>query len=345
MSSERWDVTHSHGEFSCPNIRGWLCGWSVIFVRGGPSLSYSWMIGRKIVVQICWIPIVLLFFAFFPVGVTWLLLFSNLFGEVVGGVACFFRVSCQTLRFIVWCKAWNVLFHMCQMMISTRFRFPWRRVLASGVEFPGPSSEGDSWGGVWCPTWWTEIRVKFEGRVRCNNAGIRIIHSSQPASFSNLAEVCMKLGAARLCYFVFRRMIWVHYCSSKGHQRHPLTKPHNPCPLKRGMWPTRMGDFSCPYICKDNTSSDPFSRCKSVQQFGYIWNWRSQNTVWLQVHNWTIKIQKERTLHLVLRLRGETERQDARHQWQRDRQDPEHLPQSAHEPQHVNWCTRDPMCA
>ena len=29
-------------------------------------------------------------------------------------------------------------------------------------------------------------------------------------------------------------------------------------------------------------------------------------------------IQKERTLHLVLRLRGETERQDARHQWQRD---------------------------
>ena len=37
-------------------------------------------------------------------------------------------------------------------------------------------------------------------------------------------------------------------------------------------------------------------------------------------------IQKERTLYLVLRLRGETERQDARHQWQRDHQDPEHLP-------------------
>ena len=56
-------------------------------------------------------------------------------------------------------------------------------------------------------------------------------------------------------------------------------------------------------------------------------------------------IQKERTLHLVLRMRGETERQDARHQWRRDHQDPEHLPHSAHEPKHVNWCTRDSMCA
>ena len=73
--------------------------------------------------------------------------------------------------------------------------------------------------------------------------------------------------------------------------------------------------------CKDNTSNDPFYRCKSVQEFGYRWNWPSQNTVWLQVHKWTTKIQKDRTLHLVLRLRGETERQDARHQWQRDHQD------------------------
>ena len=32
------------------------------------------------------------------------------------------------------------------------------------------------------------------------------------------------------------------------------------------------------------------------------------------------RIQKGRTLHLVLRLRGETERQDARHQWHRDHQ-------------------------
>ena len=163
MSSERLDVTNSHEEFSCPNIRGWFCGWSVNFFRGGPSLSYSRTIGIIIVFQICWTQIVLLFFAFFPVGVTWLLLFSNLFGEVVGGMACFFRVSCQTLRFIVWCKAWNVLFHMCQMMIPTRFRFPWRRVLASGVEFPCPSSEGDSWGVVWCKIFGTEIRVKFIG--------------------------------------------------------------------------------------------------------------------------------------------------------------------------------------
>ena len=28
-------------------------------------------------------------------------------------------------------------------------------------------------------------------------------------------------------------------------------------------------------MCKDNTSNDPFSRCKSVQQFGHRWNWRS----------------------------------------------------------------------
>ena len=45
--------------------------------------------------------------------------------------------------------------------------------------------------------------------------------------------------------------------------------------------------------CKDNTSNDPFSRCKSVQQFGYRWNWRSQNTVWLQVHNCTTKSRRK----------------------------------------------------
>ena len=41
------------------------------------------------------------------------------------------------------------------------------------------------------------------------------------------------------------------------------------------------------------------------------------------------KIQKEITLHVASRMRGETERQDARHQWQRDHQDPEHLPHRA----------------
>ena len=39
--------------------------------------------------------------------------------------------------------------------------------------------------------------------------------------------------------------------------------------------------------CKDNTSNDPFSRCKSVQKLATEKNWRSQNTVWLQVQKWT----------------------------------------------------------
>ena len=45
--------------------------------------------------------------------------------------------------------------------------------------------------------------------------------------------------------------------------------------------------------CKDNTSNDPFSRCKSVQRFGYRWNWRTQNTVWLQVQKWTAKSRRK----------------------------------------------------
>ena len=51
-------------------------------------------------------------------------------------------------------------------------------------------------------------------------------------------------------------------------------------------------------------------------------------------------IQKEKTLHLVLRLRGDDARQHVRHQWQRDHQDPEHLLHSAHEHWHMKW-----MCA
>ena len=39
--------------------------------------------------------------------------------------------------------------------------------------------------------------------------------------------------------------------------------------------------------CKDNTSNDPFSRCERVQEFGCRRTWRLQNTVLLQVHNWT----------------------------------------------------------
>ena len=57
------------------------------------------------------------------------------------------------------------------------------------------------------------------------------------------------------------------------------------------------------------------------------------------------RVQSDYKCTIGLQYPGETERQDARHQWQRDHQDPEHLPHSAHEPQHVNWCTRDLMCA
>ena len=43
-------------------------------------------------------------------------------------------------------------------------------------------------------------------------------------------------------------------------------------------------------------------------------------------------------------MRGETERQDARHQWQRDHQDPEPSTQRTWTTTR-EWCTRDPMCA
>ena len=67
-------------------------------------------------------------------------------------------------------------------------------------------------------------------------------------------------------------------------------------------------------------------------------------TIWLQVKltiteyslttsaQLDYKIQKERTLHLELRLRGE----DLQHQWQRDHRDSEHLQHSAHEHWHVS---------
>ena len=85
-------------------------------------------------------------------------------------------------------------------------------------------------------------------RVRCNNARIRIFHLSLPAQVILLSRRSLyEVGCGSVVLpFVFRHMIWVHYCSSKGHQRHPLTKPHDPCPLKGGMWPTRMGDFRVP---------------------------------------------------------------------------------------------------
>ena len=66
--------------------------------------------------------------------------------------------------------------------------------------------------------------------------------------------------------------------------------------------------------CKDNTSNDPFSRCKSSQQFGLQMKLTITEYSLTTSAQLDYKIQKERTLHLVLRLRGETERQDARHQ-------------------------------
>ena len=66
--------------------------------------------------------------------------------------------------------------------------------------------------------------------------------------------------------------------------------------------------------CKDNTSNDPFF---AMQKCATIW---LQMKLTITGYSLTTsaqmdyKIQTERTLHLVLRLRGETERQDARHQ-------------------------------
>ena len=82
--------------------------------------------------------------------------------------------------------------------------------------------------------------------------------------------------------------------------------------------------------CKDNTPNDPFSRCKSVQQFGYRWNWRSQNTVWLQQ-----ELQHPEGKKFTLGIASAWWNR-ARHQWQRDHQDPEHLQHSAHEHWHVS---------
>ena len=92
-------------------------------------------------------------------------------------------------------------------------------------------------------------------------------------------------------------------------------------------------------VCKDNTSNDPFSRCKSVQHCGYRWNWRSLNTVWLQMHNWTTKSRRKElyTWYCVCVVKQSDKTHDtndnvtikgiasawqnrARHQWQSDTQ-------------------------
>ena len=41
------------------------------------------------------------------------------------------------------------------------------------------------------------------------------------------------------------------------------------------------------------TVVDGLLRCESVQQFGYRWDWRSQNTIWLQLHKYTTKSRRK----------------------------------------------------
>ena len=59
--------------------------------------------------------------------------------------------------------------------------------------------------------------------------------------------------------------------------------------------------------CQDNTSNDPFSRCTSVQQFGYRSEWTITEYSLTTSTKVNYKIQKERNIYLVFRLRGETE--------------------------------------
>ena len=80
---------------------------------------------------------------------------------------------------------------------------------------------------------------------------------------------------------------------------------------------------------KDNTSNGPFSRCATSNNYGYSLNWRWREKVGLQPRR-----------KLGFRTRGETERQDAQHQWRRDNQDHH----SAHETQHLtSECARSPL--
>ena len=58
--------------------------------------------------------------------------------------------------------------------------------------------------------------------------------------------------------------------------------------------------------------------------------------VWVRAQLWTPVQTSRKNSTLVLRMRGE----DSQQRWQRDHQDPEHLPHKAHEHWHVKW-----MCA
>ena len=84
--------------------------------------------------------------------------------------------------------------------------------------------------------------------------------------------------------------------------------------------------------CKDNTSKDPFSRCKCA-------------TTWLKISNDDHRIQSDGKYYSELQnpegkksVLGISSAwwNRARNQWQRDHQDPEHLQHSAHEHWHVS---------
>ena len=230
MSSERLDVTHSHEEFSCPNIRGWFCGWSFESVRGRRSLSYSRMIGRIIVVRICWTRVALRCFA-------------CVFFNGVGGTPCFFCVSCLILLSIARCKSKCSVPHVPNDDIH---KIPFSLKAGASVRCGNFVSFFWGWQSGCCVM--PDVgnrdscgvhRMKLVEwiRVRCNNARIRIFHFSLPAQVISLSRRSLyEVGCGSVVLpFVFRHMIWVHYCSSKGHQRHTFTEPHDPCPLKGGM--------------------------------------------------------------------------------------------------------------
>ena len=107
----------------------------------------------------------------------------------------------------------------------------------------------------------------------------------------------------------------------------------------RGGWRKRPNERKTVVGCKDNTSNDPFSRCESVQQFDYRWNWRSKSIVWLQVHNWTRKFKRKElcTWYCVCVVKPSRTPMTT---WQ-----PRPRPTSkAHETLHLTWTCVQSLC-
>ena len=178
------------------------------------------------------------FLRFLSMGVTWLS-FSNLFGWVVGGMACLFRVRCQTLRFTVWWKAWDVLFRTCPMMISTQFRF----FLKAGASVRCGFSV--SFLRRW-QLWW-HVMPDVGNRDSCEvRRPCALQHRSHPekpfVSASEFFQIRWRLHefgcgsiVLLLCFAE-----WLEFIVRPRVIIHPMTKPHTPCP--------HGGEFSCPNI-------------------------------------------------------------------------------------------------